>query len=59
MTLPENRVKKQRGGSCSQEAAEEMDSAGGGAQGQQPQRQFGQQREQGVTGRVRDLRTER
>lgn len=32
---------------------------GGGAQGQQPQRQFGQQREQGVTGRVRDLRTER
>ena len=59
MTLPENRVKKQRGGSCSQQAAEEIDSVGGGADGQQPRRQFGQQREQGVAGRVGDLRTDR
>lgn len=58
MTLPENRVKKGRGGSCSQQAAEEVDAVGGRAEGQQPRRQFGQQREQGVAGRVGDLQTE-
>lgn len=56
-TLPENRAKKQRGSSCSHQAAEEIDSEGRGAAGQ-PCGHFGQQREQGVAGRVGDLGTE-